>query len=115
MLHTLPPGPDMSQQQLGDINTAVGKENTGPINPAHPIHKNEKQAAPTPTDDRASEMPAHTPFNSPGMHRLAKNRPEPVRRPLGEISDFEKETERKNAHFVKRLANARQQLGKSHC
>ncbi|KAI5783840.1 hypothetical protein FPQ18DRAFT_418997 [Pyronema domesticum] len=55
-------------------------------------------------------MTVHTPFNSPGMHRLAKNRSTPTRHPMGEMSDFEKETEMKNAHFVKRLANARQQI-----
>jgi 23S rRNA G2069 N7-methylase RlmK/C1962 C5-methylase RlmI len=72
------------------------------------------QPADTPTDDSAPGMHLHTPFNSPGMHRLAQNRPTPARRPLSEMSDFEKETEIKNAHYVKRLANAQKQLGKSH-
>ncbi|KAI5790539.1 hypothetical protein FPQ18DRAFT_306469 [Pyronema domesticum] len=97
----------MSQQQSGYINTSEAKENTRTIKIAH---KNDNQAPVTPTDDPALDMPGHTPFNSPGMHRLAKNRPAPSRRPFEEMSDIEKETERKNAHFFKRLANARQQL-----
>jgi hypothetical protein len=71
------------------------------------------QPADTPAEDPVPDMPLYTPFDSPGMHRLAK-KPAPARRPLQEMSDFEKETEIKNAHFVRRLANAQQQLGKSH-
>lgn len=101
-------------KKQGDINTAEDNETTRAIKPAQPIYKNDNQTLPTPAVDPALDMTVHTPFNSPGMHRLAKNRSTPTRHPMGEMSDFEKETEMKNAHFVKRLANARQQIGKSH-
>jgi hypothetical protein len=85
---------------------AEDQENVRPEHPAQPSE--------TSTEDAAPNMPLHTPFNSPGMHRLAENRPVPAKRSLSEMTDFEKETEAKNAHYVKRLANAQKQLGKSH-
>lgn len=93
-------------------NEVADKENARPAKPALPIHQNEGPAHAA--DDPASDVQPHTPFNSVGIHRLARNRPAPVRRPLAEMTDFEKEQEKKNAHFVKRLKNAHQQLRKSH-
>jgi hypothetical protein len=92
---------------------AGDKKNARPKKPALPADKNENQAPTTPAEDPTSDVSPHTPFNSV-IHRLARNQPAPARRPLPEMTDFEKEEEKKNAHFVKRLQNARQQLGKSH-
>lgn len=87
---------------------AEEKENARPVQPSQP--------ADTPAEDPSPDMPitAHTPFNSPSMHRLAENKPALAKHPLSEMSGFEKETEIKNSHSVKRLANAQQQLGKCH-
>ncbi|KAI5786669.1 hypothetical protein FPQ18DRAFT_393699 [Pyronema domesticum] len=83
-------------------NEAAETENTRPEHPAQPSE--------TPADNLSPDMPFHTPFNSPGMHRLAQNRPAPAVRLPSEMTDFEKETEAKNAHFVKRLSNAQKKL-----
>lgn len=85
---------------------AAETENASPDQPAQPSD--------TPVEDPTPDTPLHIPFNSPGMHRLANNRPASAKRLVSEMSDFEKETEIKNAHYVKRLANAQKQLGKSH-
>jgi hypothetical protein len=95
-----------------EYNEVADKENARPAKPVLPTHQNEGLAHSA--DDPASDVQPHTPFNSVGIHRLARNRPAPVRRPLSEMTDFEKEQEKKNAHFAKRLENARQQLRKSH-
>ncbi|KAI5785657.1 hypothetical protein FPQ18DRAFT_381010 [Pyronema domesticum] len=81
---------------------AAETENASPDQPAQPSD--------TPVEDPTPDTPLHIPFNSPGMHRLANNRPASAKRLVSEMSDFEKETEIKNAHYVKRLANAQKQL-----
>lgn len=90
-----------------ELNEVADKENARSA-------KNESQAPLTPADNPTVDIPAYTPFNSVGIHRLARNWPVPARCPLADMMDFEKEQEKKNAHFVKRLNYARQQLGKSH-
>lgn len=94
-----------------ELSEVADKENARPVKPALPSHENEGPAHAA--DASASDIATHIPFNSV-THRLARNRAVPTRRPLAEMTDFEKEQEKKNAHFVKRLNNARQQLGKSH-
>ncbi|KAI5795978.1 hypothetical protein FPQ18DRAFT_387201 [Pyronema domesticum] len=86
------------------------RENVRPDQPAQP--------ADTPTDDSYRrlnpDMPLHTPFNSPGMHRLAQNRPAPAR-PDMEIEEMERLTrslaaERRRYYERKSAAEAKSAL-----
>ncbi|KAI5816724.1 hypothetical protein BZA77DRAFT_293048 [Pyronema omphalodes] len=61
-------------------------------------------------DNSSTKKLSSTPFNSVKARQLARSQPTPVRRPLPEMTGYEKKEEKRNAHFMKRLENARQHL-----
>lgn len=92
-------------------NEAIDKENTRSVKPALSIQKSDDSA--NATANATSVIDHHRSSNPTGVDQSAESQPAGTRRPLSEMTDFEKSEARKNAHFERRLENARKELGKS--
>ncbi|KAI5815120.1 hypothetical protein BZA77DRAFT_388708 [Pyronema omphalodes] len=91
-----------------DNKGIINKENGRPAK--HAISTQQPKEPGHSAGNDASVVKHHPSSNSPGIPQPAGTEPAATRRPLSEMTDFEREEARINARFERRLEIARQQL-----